>query len=164
MSIVKDMFLAGALGGGGGGGGGSDYTLLASKEYEVSTTSTSETTVDTLNVPGSYTKDFIIYVKVRDKAGKRAGYCTGIDQFFINNYAANGATGTISTYGKITSYVSSSGFNNTGQAYGVYVYSISSAGDISIRAKYSSSYGTIDGTYVVEVYALKWPNDDSPFA
>ena len=146
------------------GGGGSSYTLLGSEEFEVSTTSTSETDVDTLNVPGSYTKDFIIYVKVRDKAGKRNGYWTGIDQFFINNYAANGAQSAITTYGKITSCVSSYGFfNNTGQAYGVYGYSISSAGDISIRAKYSSSYGTIDGTYVVEVYALKWPNDDSPF-
>lgn len=49
-------------------------------------------------------------------------------------------------------------------AYGLYGYTITSAGEIDIRVKYSSSYSlTIDGTYVVEVYLLDWPNGISPF-
>lgn len=164
MSIVKDMFLAGALGGG-GGGGGSSYTLLASKEYEVSTTSTSETTVGTFTVEGSYTKDYIVYVKVRDKAGKRNGYWRGGDFWFVNNFAANGSTSTLTTYGKIIIFPYASGVYSTAStSSGVYPYSIDKNGTITINSRYNSAHGTIDGTFVVEVYALKWPNDDSPFA
>lgn len=160
MSLF-DLYIAKKMSG--GGGGGSDYTLLASKEYEVSTTSTSETAVDTLNAPGSYTKDFIIYVKVRDKAGKRNGYWTGNDQYFINYYAANGITSSITVSGKVTTGIPSSTFSSSATNSGVYALSIASNGDIAIKSKYNSSYGSVDGTYVVEVYALKWPKDDSPF-
>lgn len=146
------------------GGGGSSYTLLGSKEFEVSTTSTTATSVGTFTVEGSYTKDYIVYVKVRDKAGKRNGYFLGGDFWFVNIYAANGGTTALSTYGKISIGVNSSGaYSLSASSYGVYPDSIAGNGTISISSKYHGSYGTIDGTYVVEVYALKWPNDDSPF-
>jgi len=162
MSIVKDMFLAEALG---GGGGGSSYTLLGSKEFEVSTTSTTATEIGTLTVEGAFTSDYIVYVKVRDKAGKRNGYWRGADYFVVNPNAANGNTTTLSGgFAKVGTYVNSSGnFATSASDVGVYPYSITSEGKITIRSKYNSSYGTIDGTYVVEVYALPWPNDDSPF-
>lgn len=162
MSIVKDMFLAEALGGG-GGGGGSSYELLGSKEFEVSTTSTSETSVGSFTVEGSYTSDAIIYVKVRDKAGKRNGYYLGSDCFALTVGPVNGAT-TSPTICKLTTGVlNTEKFYLASSTAGVYLSAISTAGEVTIKAKYSSSFGTIDGTYVVEVYALPWPKNDSPF-
>ena len=153
MSIVKDMFLAEAL-----GGGGSSYTLLGSKEFEVSTTSTSVTDVGSFNVPGVWTKDVMIYIKVRDKAGKRQDYWVSHDSIWINYKLATG-TNAITTHGSVTI-----GKNLiTGSSdIGVYPASIQPNDDVIIKSKYSSAYGTIDGTYVVEVYALPWPKDDSP--
>ena len=145
-------------------GGVSSYKLLGSKEFEVSTTSTTATSVGTFTVEGSYSKDYIVHVKVRDKAGKRNGYFLGGDFWFANYFAANGSTSTLSTYAKYVVGVSGTGaYSISGTAICVYPESIASDGTITFKSKYSSSYGTIDGTYVVEVYALPWPNDDSPF-
>lgn len=156
MSLF-DLYIAKKLS---GGGGGSDYTLLASKEFEVSTTSTTAIDVGTVSAgAAAYDSSKIIYVRIRDKAGVRDGYFIENDSWFANLYQYKSQTTLLSICGKLSigeGVVSSS-------AYGVYPYSISSDGTVTIKAKYSSSYGTIDGTYVVEVYALKWPNDDSPF-
>lgn len=165
MSLF-DLYIAKKMSG--GGGGGSDYTLLASNEFEVSTTSTSEISVGTVTVPDGWSKDFIIYVKVRDKAGKRNGYFLGGDTFSFNLYAANGTTSSPPLI-KFCDGVDASGkFVQSTANYGVYMSAYSKGsgendGTANIKAKYNSNYGTIDGTYVVEVYALKWPNDDSPF-
>ena len=39
-----------------------------------------------------------------------------------------------------------------------------SDGTITLKVKYNATYGTIDGTYHVEVYTLEWPDNVSPFA
>lgn len=149
------------------GGAGSSYKLLKSAEFTVNTSSTSEIFVGTITVNGGWTKDVIIYVKVRDKAGKRNGYFRGSDCFVNNFYAANGVTSG-PTPVRICDGVDADGkFVQSTSNYGVYLSSYSnSTGDVAtatIRAKYNSTYGTINGTYVVEVYALSWPKDDSPF-
>ena len=147
-------------------GGGFSDRFLGSKEYDISTTSTSWVTVGTFNVPGSYTSDNIICVRIRDKAGKRNGHLLESICFATNSKAANNTgdnfTGTILEAIGVTD----TGVYSVSSTFGIYPSAISSNGDITISAKYNSSvtYGTIDGTYVVEVYALNWPNDDNPFA
>lgn len=147
------------------------YTLIDSAEYAISNfTTTSATSHSTISLGSSnYTANKIIYVKVRDKAGPRNGYFVGSDAYFFNYYDANSATTTLavrpiiifrkSSDGVYTGYAAGS---NTG--YGVYPYQLTSAGVLSIYKRYSSTYSlTIDGTYVVEVYALDYAPTGNPF-
>lgn len=147
------------------------YTLLASAEFEVSTTSTSQETVGEINIsPASdlWRSDTIILVSVRDKAGKRNGYFLGCDYYFTNPIPANDGAETSLTYAGITKVlynVNEDGdYNQVNQPYGVYPYDINNTGRVRIYARYNSSYSlTINGTYLVNVYALKFPNNVSPF-
>lgn len=149
-----------------GGGGSSAWTKVAETSYQVSTTSTSVATVDTWATGHSelWTSDKIVYVRVRDTAGKRAGYFYGVDQFFFNYTPKNHPeyTGVGEYLGMITNtwscnsngqYAVRYGYNSTG--YGVYADTFYDDGRIRIRKRYNSNYTlTIDGTYKVEVYLL----------
>ena len=149
-------------------GGVVNCKLLASEEFEVNTSSTTESTVGTVTVEGGWSKDFIIYVKIRDKAGKRNSYFRGSDNFVLNCYAANGTTSS-PTPVRICDGVDVGGmFMQSTSTYGVYLSAYSKVsgknnGTATIKAKYNSSYGTVNGTFVVEVYALSWPKNDSMF-
>lgn len=168
MSVVKDIFMSQAFGGG-GGGGGSSYKLLATKEYEVSTTSTSAIDVDSfmLDAEEVYTADKLVYVRVRPKEEPESGFY-GVDQFIPNPYPAQ--PGGYSANSNAIMYVKGNGvvditYSNAGTKYGVYVQNIASDGTVSVKARYnSSSSKTIDGTYVLELYLLDWPDNVSPFA
>ena len=65
----------------GGGGGGSSYTLIDSMEVEASTTSTSVIDIDTYTLTRTNPNGEILYIQVRDKAGKRNGYFLGFDYY-----------------------------------------------------------------------------------
>ena len=145
---------------------GTSYTLLGSTELTVNTTSTSAASAGTITLDSSaYTADDIIYVTVRDKAGPRAGYFYGSDAWFCNYPKANGATSTLTAAGRQGfMYNSSNQYANAAASYGVYGYSITSAGVVTIRRRYNSSYGTINGTFEVKVYKLKFPAGANPFA
>lgn len=144
---------------GGGGGGGSNWTLLASEEYAVNTTSTSATAVASIKLPeGDYGPEDIIWVHIRDKAGKRNGYFFGHDGICLNYLAKRNATGS-SGVATLLLYVSSEAWYVANNAsFGVYVNNVSRAMDgqltVNISARYSSGYGIIGGTYKVEVYKL----------
>ena len=149
-----------------GGGGSSSWTKVAETSYQVNTTSTSATTVAKWETGHSelWTSDKIVYLRVRDTAGKRAGYFYGTDNFFINPYPKNGAT--ISSSTTAARYIHRCGTNEqymvyslgTNNGYGVYLRTVYSDGRIIIDARYNSSYSlTIDGTYSVEVYLLDPP-------
>lgn len=149
----------------------SSYTLLGSHEFTVNTTSTSAASIGTFTVPTTvWTKDKAIYIRIRDKAGKRAGYFYGSDNWFINlNVETSSTSDFAAGLRYIRRYSSSSVFDQyygsgtTG--YGVYAYSIAKNGTIKVYSRYSSSYSlTINGTYVVEVYTLDMPGGISPFA
>lgn len=152
--------------------GGSSYTLIASQEYTVNTTSTTATNLTPTIKLGSdyYTKDKIIYVRIRDKAGKRNGYFLGSDVWFANYYKANGATTTLQNASRMMYYVNTDGTFGiypaaTTTGYGVYAFSISSAGTLTIRSRYHATYSqTLNGTYLAEVYTLDWPGNTSVFA
>lgn len=147
------------------------YTKLAEAEFTVNTTSTSATSVGEINIsPASdlWRSDAIILVSVRDKAGKRNGYFLGCDIYFTNPIPANSGSETNIVSGSVARVlynVSSSGdYVQVSQAYGVFPYDINSSGRVRIYSRYHSTYSlTINGTYKVEVWALKYPNNVSPF-
>lgn len=160
-----------------GGGGGSSYTLLGSAEISVSTTSTSGTLAGYVNCPADvWTKDKMIYVKVRDKAGKRTGYFYGTDAWLIssnanigkpvNGYSVTfpiGVTYRVTTAGTITAYANTNKYG----VYGQYLYAKTTAGAetyrIEIWRRYNASYTlTLDGTYICEAYLLDWTDNESP--
>jgi len=130
------------------------YKKLYSGEIQCSTTSESLTNIATILIDGVYTENKIIYAKVRDKAGRRDGYYFGNDCFAIKG-----------TAGGIFVYRGSSGsVSINASSFGIYMRSINNNGDVTIAVRYNSSYSsTIDGTYTIEIYALDWPNDDTPF-
>ena len=141
---------------GGGSGGDSAWTKVAETSYQVNTTSTSAITVATWATGYSeiWTTEKIVHVRIRDTAGKRAGYFFGSDNYFyilpgsltsitqgvhlIIRYTSNGDYGVVST--------------SASTGYGVYADTLYSDGRIRVRARHNSS--TINGTYKVEVYLL----------
>lgn len=141
-------------------GGVAKCKLLASKEFTVNTSSTTAIDVGTVDAGSdAYDSSKLIYVRVRDKAGVRDGYFTQTDSWFPNQFQYKSIASTLATCGKLAI---GKGSVSTSQ-YGVYPSTISSDGTVAIKAKYNSTYGTINGTFVVEVYALDWPDKVSPF-
>ena len=148
------------------GGGASSWTKVAETSYQVSTTNTATTDVATWETGHSeiWTSSKWVYIRIRDTAGKRAGYFYGSDQFFMNANPVNESASTsISAaarfYSRYTTYGQFSLFANNGaNGYGVYADILYTDGRVRIRSKYSSaSSSTIDGTYKVEVYLLDPP-------
>lgn len=148
------------------------YVKLGENEFAVNQTSTSPAYVGAINISPStdlWRSDKIIYVRIIDKAGKRNGYFLGGSFFYINPIPSNSGTGTSLTQsysGNISYYVDTSGNVNTiSGVYGVYVQDIRSNGDVRIYTRYNATYAPIvNGTYKVEVYALSFPDNVSPFA
>lgn len=138
------------------GGGNSPYTLITSKEVSVSTTSTTSTVVDRITFNRSDWIDKALFVVIRDKAGIRDGY-------FAYSIAIAMIPDT-SSYVAILAMLYRCENNKlkfiTGKN-GIYVSQLSNTeqtSEITVSSKYDSSLsGTIDGTYVIEVYALDYP-------
>lgn len=129
---------------------GGAATLVGSAEFVVSTTSTSDTKVGDITLDNDKVNDeSIIVIVIRDKAGKRSGYLLGSINVSIGGV---GMTRHIA-YEKNGSIM----IDNMAFATGIYSNAPSintSPKTATIRAKYQSSYGTIDGTFLCEVYAI----------
>lgn len=161
--------------------GGSSYTLIASTSYQVSTTSTTAVSVGTFETGDTsiWTSDKMVFVKIRDLAGRRNGYFYGSDSIICNNVPGNNLSSTSNYLIYGTMYYQNTAGNLINmnlqrtrssyqiEGYGVYPRLIYDDGSIDIFARYStSSYittQTIDGTFNVEVYLLKWPDNINPF-
>lgn len=147
----------------GGSGGGGSYELIAEQEFEVNTDSESEVTVGSINLGAvAWTNAQMLYIKVRDKEGSRSGYYFGNDCIISN--AAGDSSLTInfeqSVYQRANSYISVT----RAASLGVYPKKLKTNGNLDISAKYSElQTGTINSTYVVQVYLLSWPDDISPW-
>ncbi len=147
----------------------SSYVKLAEQEFTVNTENTTAVQIGTITIdPASdvFTSAYYIFVKIRDKAGKRAGYFLGSDAIYPNAIAANGSTTSTNVAGRVLySYTANNEFACVSSAYGIYPNLITSAGYITIYSRYHSTYSlTLNGTYKVEVFALKYPDNVSPFA
>lgn len=142
-------------------GGESPWTLIKSQEITVSTTETSAKTAATISCGSEIsTKDKIVWVHIRDKAGKRAGYFYGSDSYFVNTYRGNGSATAFAAPACEYIRVTTSGtYTGVSGQYGVWGYSISSTGSLIIRRRYNSTNTlTIDGTFQVDVYTLDLPD------
>ena len=147
------------------------YTKLGETTLTVNTTSTSASSAGTLSLGSTAVNaGKIVYVRVRDTAGKRAGYFYGSDCFLLNYQKVNGATSTNTYFSRtIIRYSTDSDFATypcaTTTGYGVYAYSLTNAGVLNIYRRYNSTYSlTINGTYKIEAYLLDTPDGVSPFA
>lgn len=144
-------------------GGGSSWTKVG-ETWELTLenyTSTSAVSAGSKSYGTSIVnKDKIIWVRIRDKAGKRAGYFAGSDSFIINTNKANGSTSAYATAGRfIHRYTSSNAWGSAVGSYGLYAYSVSNAGNLTLRKCYSSSYSLkIEGTYLIDVFTLDYPS------
>ena len=146
-------------------GGGSNWTKIGSQEFTVNTTSTSASSVGNISLTLSdyNDKNIIVWVHVRDKAGKRSGYFYGSDAIFLNYILANNSTDSITTRPfMLFRYTSSSTYATSTSSYGVYgyrLYQTSSNHYVEIYKRYNNSNsGTINGTYVCDVYTLTLPS------
>lgn len=142
------------------GGSGYGYTKLAEDDVEVNTTSTTQTIVKTLSCGlSAYTTDKLLYVRIRDKAGKRNGYYFGSDSFYSNK-----GISTANIRGVLWYTVDSSGAVKVESSNaGIYPNYLYGNGNLDIAARYFNSPGIINGTFHVEVYLLDWPDGVSPF-
>ena len=135
------------------------FKLISSSELTVNTTSTSASTAGTVALGSSaFTKDKIIYVRIRDKAGKRDGYFYGSDSFFMNWRNANGSTSALTVCAQEYYRYSGTSFTGASGAYGVYAYQLATDGTLTIRRRYNSTNTlTINGTFVIDVYEVDTP-------
>lgn len=142
----------------------SPWTKIGETEVTVSTTNTQTVLQTSIQLDDIWTDSDIIYIRIRDKAGKRTGYFLGTDTFFINYRAANGETGDDTSAGRFTHRYNGTYEQYSGNAYGVYPQSISSDGTIRIYSRYEVGYSRrINGTYKIEVFRLRYPDNISPF-
>lgn len=154
------------------GGGGSNYNLIFSTEVTYATTSTSAATVGTYTITGyKVTADNMYYVCIRDKAGVRDGYFVGTDSIASSHNAANGTTANVTLFPKLIYSFNSNAWMmyaaNGTTGYGLYPARLqtSSSGNttLSISARYQATQSKIiDGTYIIELYELTWPDGRNP--
>lgn len=144
-------------------GGGGGYELVASKEITVSIgTSTTATSIGSIEIPTQDFTDKACLIVIRNKNGKEASH-------FYASFAYRIINSTDSITGRTHIRVNQNydslaiGLNNTSSALsGVYINTLDQFVGSSvygyIYAKYNSSTSyAVDGTYVVEVYAVDYP-------
>lgn len=157
-----------------GGGGSGDYTLIASTEVEVTSTTSTGTSVTSFHVPNIHTADAIIYIRIRDKAGKRNGYFYGSDTFAVDVPMSRNSKSVLNYFGRVMYEINSNGVltyntntvtSTSSGGTGVYVNAITgSSEDVNIYKKNANTTGVqVNGVFTVEVYHLKWAGG-SPLA
>lgn len=151
-----------------GGGGASSWTKVAEKTIQASTTSTTSTKIDTWETGHTelWTSDKIVWVKIRDTAGRQASCFYGTDCLLFNGVFAGGLSGSNLSFTPIVVFKDQRGTLEQGSgSYGVFANTLDSSGNIAINARYHSSNSrTINSTYKIEVYLLDPAGGISPFA
>lgn len=141
------------------------YRRIYHGEITANVTSTSPINVANISIGSeAFTSDKLVYIKIRDKAGKRNGYLLGTDTIFANVYPANGTTTAVTSSARLVMTYDNDTFGFWWDSFGLYGGSISSTGELKISGRYSETRTkTIDGTYTVDVYLLDYPENDCPF-
>lgn len=145
------------------------YTLLASVEIDLSNVETSSTLLHTFeNLPSAWDSSKILYLCARNKDGKVNDKWYGNDMFIINNQEAKGETSALSNLNKKgfiykVNYNATSISINDGLTSGVY-FNVT-PNDVKIYGKMvSTTTGSLSGiTAKIDLYALAWPDNISPF-
>lgn len=148
------------------GGGGSNWTLIASGTLTVNTTSTSAGSAGTIECGSTaWTANDVIWVHIRGQSGKRNGYFYGSDAIFVNYRAKNGSTSSDASPAIQYIRVGSDGtYTCATGSYGVYAYSITTGGTLTVRRRYNSTNTlTINDKFDVDVYKLTLPTGKTLF-
>ncbi len=142
----------------------SPWTKIAEKEATITYSSTSVSTHETWETghPEIWTSDKIVFVRIRDKVGKRPGYFYGSDTFLYNYHPVNsdsetsmgvGMTRNTIAYNNSSIFTLNTFTGTTG--YGIFADYFYSDGSIRIRKRYTNTISfTIDSTYKIEVWTL----------
>lgn len=145
--------------------GGSSYTLIYSGEVEdtYSGSSASLCEIDLSDI--TFTTGKMLYVKIRDKAGPRAGYFCGSDAFaYIYNASPSAVYANSNNVMGRSIKKTDGGWSFGDRDAGLYFYNLSASKTMKIYHKSSSGAGTIDGTYTIEVYLLDYAPNGNPFS
>lgn len=141
---------------------GSAWTKVAEKTYNIETTNTSTQTAGSITTGRSdlWTSDKLVYVRIRDMAGKRDGYFYGSDQIFYNVNPVNGTTVSSATTAiRFFAKYSNGAFDASSGSYGVWADALYPNGQVRIRYRYHADFSlTVNGTYKVEIYILNSPD------
>ena len=130
------------------------WRKLYSGDLPLTYTSTGATQVAEIDLgeAQTYNASKLIWVKIRDKAGKRDGYFYGSDSFFTYFMDSAESTNYLSNPPCLAIRYNS-GFATTIGQYGIYGYYLTAAGKLRLRARYNATNSlTIDGTYKIEVF------------
>ena len=134
---------------------------LKTFEVDCTTESSTETVIGNFDVSGCWTHDKIILVSIRDKAGPRTGYFYGADTI-IANPPIEGATAFTAMsailYRDIDGVIKTTNANA-----GVYASYVNNQDKLRISVKANSSSYTVDGTFVVNVYAIDFIDGSKPY-
>lgn len=150
----------------------SSWKLIGSSVFTVNSSSTSASSIGTVPCyPSAYTASKIIYVRSRRATGKANGQYAGNDDFFINYYALDAESTTTFTAGlHYMSYWTSTGIGRSmnqtsSNIYGIYASNILAGGMVTIARRWNSNFGSagFNGDYIVEVYALDYPDGRSVY-
>lgn len=143
-----------------GGGGGSSFTQLYTSELaNVSTTSTTAETVNTLSSGVTFEVGKVYMVSVVDKAGKRNGYFYRSDSYFF--IPASVFVSSTTMFSMCVGVGSNGAYNWSTTTRGVFLaryYGGNNMGDLQINKRYDSTRGTVNGTYTVTLYRVDIPN------
>ena len=153
------------------------YKFIGHTAYIVNTSSTTPIDVGTFATGNTsiWTSNKIVYVKIRDSAGRRNGYYYGTDAFIMNNTPGNNlpstsnylVCGTVYQQNSAGYLVQPVAIERLSLSHpdgpGIYPDTIYDDGSIAIKAKYDNSLLTINGTFYVNVYLLDWPAGINPF-
>ena len=146
----------------GGGSSGGSWEKKFSTEVNISTTNTGVVKVADLvtNCPELYTTGDIILIRIRDKAGKRSGYYYGCDEYYYPSHNGGRAYATIQMR-----YANNDEIKLGTTTHGLWIAEITQSGALKLYTRYSATASLIiDGTYAIDVYVLKGPNGDTPYA
>lgn len=144
-------------------GGGGGYELVTSKEITVSIgTSTTATFIDSIEIPTQKFTGKACLIVIRNKNGKEASHFYASFAYRIIN-SADAITGRVHIRVNEDYDSTATGLaNTTSSLTGVYINRLDQFVGVStygyIYAKYNptTSYA-VDGTYIVEVYAVDYP-------
>ena len=148
------------------GSGGDGWTLVYENDnFIISTTSTSVST-HPLSVGSEelFPLNKFIYVRIRDISGKRNGYFYGSDALLLPRTLSVQYNTVIATYaldGEGNLLIRSATSAQSPSGYGLFVRNLvvqNGSASCTIGSRYNSSFGTIDSTYVIQIFTSNYPS------